>query len=224
MFNVCLGCGEYDDKKIVENVSDQAYAVCQQCSYRQPFLRLPFFSITGASGTGKTAISVRLASSTAHCVCLDSDILWRDDFANANDNYRSYRNMWLRLAKNISQNGRPVALFGTATPGQFEDCAESRYFKSINYLALVCEESQLVERLKARPSWRNSSGTDTVAAMIKYNKWLMDNAKNTVPEMAIIDTSKMTLDESVNATREWLNSQITKADCANSRNLASGPG
>ena len=117
MFNVCLGCGEYDEEKIVENDSDQAFAVCQQCSYRQPFLRLPFLSITGASGTGKTAISIQLAPTAPHCVCLDSDILWRDELAKTDDNYRSYRTMWLRLAKSIAQNGRPVALFGSATRG-----------------------------------------------------------------------------------------------------------
>ncbi len=211
MFNVCLGCGEYDEEKIVENDSDQAFAVCQQCSYRQPFLRLPFLSITGASGTGKTAISIQLAPTAPHCVCLDSDILWRDEFAKTDDNYRSYRTMWLRLAKSIAQNGRPVALFGSATPGQFEACAESRYFKSIHYLALVCEESKLVDRLKARPSWRNSSSTATIDSMVKYNKWLIDNAKSTVPEMSVLDTSKMTLEESVSATRDWIDSQLTKA-------------
>ena len=152
MFDVCPGCGEYTEDKAIS--ADGRFAVCQLCAHEHPFLRLPLLIITGASGTGKSTVALALIAQQTQFVCLDSDILWRDEFANPTNDFRDYRNLWLRMAKNISQNGRPVALFGSATPGQFEACAQSRYFDGIHYLALVCEQNVLIDRLKARPSWR----------------------------------------------------------------------
>jgi hypothetical protein len=40
--------------------------------------------------------------------------------ATPEDGYRVYRNVWLRLAKNIGQCGLPVVLCGTAVPDQFD--------------------------------------------------------------------------------------------------------
>src|SRR6266496_6638262 len=70
---------------------------------------------------------------------LVSDILWGAVPATPANNYSDYRNMWLRVAKNIGQAGRPVVLCGTAIPEQFETCPERRYFSTLHYLAMVCD-------------------------------------------------------------------------------------
>jgi hypothetical protein len=201
VFNVCPGCGEYSDEKLIS--TDGRYAICQACKHEHPFLRLPLLIITGASGTGKSTVALKLVTDQSAVVCLDSDILWRDEFSKPDNDFRDYRNLWLRMAKNIAQNGRPVVLFGSATPGQFEQCAESRYFSGIHYLALVCDEGELTRRLRARPVWRNSGSEAVLEGMTKFNQWLIDNAAKSVPPMSLLDTSELSLDESVDATKKW---------------------
>ena len=43
-------------------------------------------------------------------------------------------------------------------PRQFclYSCVERRYFGTLHYLALTCEDEVLVERLRPRPSWRQT--------------------------------------------------------------------
>lgn len=62
------------------------------------------------------------------------------------------------MAKNISQAGRPIVLFGTGmgVPENIEPCVERRYFSEIHYLALVCDDGVLAQRLRARPAWRGA--------------------------------------------------------------------
>jgi hypothetical protein len=82
LFNVCPGCGGYSVDKRVEPTSRMlAVAVCPACGHRHPFRRLPLFIVTGASGTGKTTVGLRLGAALSECVVLDSDILWSTPFA-----------------------------------------------------------------------------------------------------------------------------------------------
>jgi hypothetical protein len=203
MFNVCPGCGQYSDEKEIDT-SNGAVAVCRQCGHRHPFLMLPLLIITGASGTGKTTVGLRLPSVMTDCVCLESDILWQDAFNQPDNDYKQYRNLWLRVAKNVGQSGRPVVLIGSSTPGQFEKCPESRYFSKIAYLAFVCNESALVERLQSRPSWRKSGSDDVLKQMVNFNQWLIDNASTTNPPMSLLDTSDISVDQTLAATRMWI--------------------
>jgi hypothetical protein len=202
MFNVCPACGQYSNDKEID--AKGPFAVCKECGYRHAFLRLPLLVVTGASGSGKTAVALRLVSTMNNCVCMESDILWRDEFNKAEDDYKEYRNLWLRVAKNIAQNGRAVVLFGSCTPGQFEQCPESRYFSSINYLAVVCSKSQLEQRLQARPDWRKSGSEAVLEGMTEFNQWLIDHAEKSTPRMELLDTSDLTIDQSAGATRLWI--------------------
>lgn len=135
---------------------------------------------------------------------MESDILWHDVFNKPEEDFKTYRNLWLRVAKNIAQSDRPVVLIGSSTPGQFEKCAESRYFSKIHYLALICNETELIKRLKARPSWRNSGTEETVKNMVKFNQWLIENAAKTRPAVTLLDTSNQTVDETIADTKSWI--------------------
>ena len=134
MFNVCPGCGEYSDKNAV--VDNPTRAVCQSCSHEHEFKLLPLYVVTGASGSGKTTVALELVPVAENFVILDQDILWCDAFNNPDDDYKQFRNIWLRLVKNINQAGKPVVLFGSSIPEQFENCPERRYIGDIKYLAL----------------------------------------------------------------------------------------
>src|SRR5262245_29934391 len=119
VFNVCPNCGEYRVDKIV--LPEGPYAVCPVCEHRHRFVRLPLFIVTGASGTGKTTTCITAAASSRDFVVMESDILYSDEFKSETD-HRRYRELWLRVCKNISQAGKPVILCGSCIPEQFESC------------------------------------------------------------------------------------------------------
>jgi len=205
MFNVCARCGIYSVEKTVD--PEGPNAICPSCGYRQPFLRLPLYRLTGASGTGKSTICLRLAPELPECVVLESDILWRPEFDQPTTNWHDYHNLWLRLVKNIAQGGRPVVLCGTALPEQLGACPERRYIGDIDYLALVCDDDELAERLRARPAWR-SSDSSFIAHMVGFNRWLKENAEQLRPGVTLFDTSDRTVAESVTWVKEWVRHRL----------------
>jgi len=206
MFEVCPACGLYSVEKTIDPAGP--FAVCPHCGHAQPFLRLPLFIITGASGAGKTTACLALVGQLPECVVLDSDILWDARFNTPEDNYRAYRALWLSLAHDIGQSGRPVVLFGSAVPEQFEDLPGRRYFSAIHYLALVCDDAILVERLQSRPAWRQAGTPEFIADMLAFNRWFRDHAATTWPPITLHDTSAGSLATTTAAITAWIRGHL----------------
>jgi broad-specificity NMP kinase len=202
MFNVCSGCGIYLVEKIIEK--DGPFAVCPKCGSKHRFVQLPLFVITGASGTGKTVVTLELTKMTSRYVFIEGDIFWNPYFNNPDENYKSFRDHCLRVAKNISQSGRPVVLSGTAVPEGYVNSPESRYFSDIHYLALICDDEALEYRLKSRPLWRNSYQPDFIDSMKSFNQWIRSNAHKTKPPMTILDNTSISVEETSKRVLEWL--------------------
>lgn len=197
-----------EEKQVRPLLGVRAEAVCPECDYRHPFLRLPLFVVSGASGTGKTAALLAMAQRERNCVHLDSDILWRSEFNAPHNNYRDYRNMWLRVCKNIGQGGRPVVLYGSVTPDQFAACPERRYLGPIHTLALVCAPDVLADRLRSRPEWRTTSSADFIESMLRFNAWFLDNAAQRQPALPLFDTSQASLEETTAALLAWIQTRM----------------
>jgi hypothetical protein len=210
LFNVCAHCGEYSEEKVVEAEGQGpfAHAVCPRCGHRQRFRRLPLFVVSGPSGVGKTSVCLELAPRMSECVCLETDILWRGEFATPRDGYRAYREMWLRVALNVGQAGRPVALFGSGEPDGWEPCTGRRYFAEIHYLALVCDDAVLAERLRARPAWRGAGAPEFVDAMLEYNRSLKANAELSSPPITLLDTTQIGTRESAERVAAWIRERL----------------
>jgi len=206
MFNVCPQCGIYDEEKRIDPVGP--FAVCPHCNHRHWFVQSPLFVLTGASGAGKSSVCLHLPAALPECVAIESDILWRSEFATPDDNYRSYRNLCLRVAKNVAQGGRPVVLCGTALPDQFESCPERRYFTELHYLALVCDDDPLAARLRARPAWRGAGGDAFVNTMTMFNGWIKANAASTQPPMTLLDTTTIPVEQSVAQVAAWVRERL----------------
>lgn len=88
VFDVCPRCSEYAaDKEVVADTPNEraAWAICPHCGHRTPFLRLPLFTITGASGSGKTTVCLHMSRRTSQVIFLESDILWRSEFNQPDD-------------------------------------------------------------------------------------------------------------------------------------------
>lgn len=199
MFSVCPKCGEYSVEKTID--PSGPYAICPFCQYAHPFLQQPLFIITGPSGAGKTTVCLELVSCLHECVVLESDILW-------GYNLERYHEMWLRIAKNIGQSGRPVVLCGTALPEHLETQPERHYFSTIHYLAMVCDDALLEERLKLRPAWRNSGSSDVVERMVQFNRWLKEHASTTNPPMTLYDNSHQQLQETSEEIAQWIRKRL----------------
>jgi hypothetical protein len=206
LFDICPQCGMLSASKAVDSTSP--FLICPFCSYHIPFLQLPLFIITGASSAGKSSACLNLPGKLPECIILDSDLLWRPEFATPTDNYRSYRSLWLTIALNIHQSGRPIALFGSAVPEQFETLPHRRYFSAIHYLALVCNDVVLTHRIKNRPAWRRSGDETTIQTMLNFNAWLKEHAATTQPAMTLLDTSSSSIEETTAAIAQWIRERL----------------
>lgn len=226
MINVCAKCGLYRVDKTVTGPSavaaeskpgspahprkgpQTAMAACPHCGHQHPFQRLPLLLIGGASATGKSAILHELSGQFNQAVLLEVDLLWLAEFENPTDGHRKFHETWLRLAKNIGQNGRPVVLFGAglAVPENIENCVERRYFSDTHYLALVCEKDELRRRLLARPAWRKSGQPEQLKDQLDYNSWLIREGPRQIPPVSLIETTDSPVEASANAVKEWIES------------------
>lgn len=173
----------------------------------KPNKQLPLFAITGASCVGKSTMSEILFSKEENYIVLESDLLWHDVYNTPNDNYKTYRELWLKMSYNISQIGLPVVLCGCATPEQFENCYSRKHFTSIHYLAVVCDEDVLKERMCIG---RSVTDENWIKSSIGFNRWLKENAGKTIPKIELIDNSNLTPAESAKIADRWINSLLNE--------------
>jgi len=141
-------------------------------------MRLPLFLITGASGTGKSAVVPQLQRLLPQCDVFDMDIM-----LDERDWKISHRN-WMRIAKSLAGQGRHVLLCGTTLPEHFADCEEISVFSTVHYLNLHCEDAVRDARLAAR-GWLEGAIDDHR----QFARWLLANAETAFnPPLEIIDT------------------------------------
>jgi 2-phosphoglycerate kinase len=209
MINVCEKCGLYRNDKLVETKNSQI--ICPECGYTKNYKLLHLFLISGASGSGKSTICNYLTGEKNNYIVLDMDILLSKDFDKPEDNYKQFYETWLRMAKNISQAGRPVVLFGVGCiPKTIDTCIEKRYFKCIHYLGLTCSNDVLEKRLNDRPTWRNCS-KEFIGKQIEYNNFLYEYA-NKEKKMKLLETNNITIEDAGNKINNWIESIIEKND------------
>lgn len=198
MIRVCERCSEWIEEIVVSN---DGAAVCTHCGHSRPFLRLPLFQVTGASGAGKTRVCRDLPSVLPECVILDQDILL------SGLPWEQHRRNWLRVAMNIHQGGRSVVFVATQLPEHYESLPERAWFSEIHYVALVCDDEMLAERLRQRPEWRGMTD-DRIREMQSFNQWLMTHATATSPPLALLDTSKGDPATTVAAVAAWVRDSL----------------
>jgi shikimate kinase len=206
MMNVCFQCGMYHADKMIDPTGP--FAICPECGYKHSFHQLPLLIVSGASGTGKTTVCQHLLGQVTQAVLLDSDILWRPEYNTPDTNYRDFFELWLRVCKNISQSGRPVVLFGAGVgvPENIENRIERRYFSKVYYLALVCSDEMLSERLQQRPIWRGTQESAYIEVHTRFNRWF--KAYDSQPVIKLIDTTNALLEETALQVASWIDGII----------------
>ena len=206
MFNVCTNCGEDRPDKIID--PSGPYAICPVCGHKHPFLRLPLFIVTGASRAGKTTICLQLTSSMNDVVVFEGDILWRKEFENPGADILEFRNLLLRVCKNISQAGRPVVLCASAPPRQLEQCVERRYFDQLYYLVVTCDERSLIERLPKRAQWWRSGTDEMIRQQLQFNKHLLRMARERPEFMITLNMSELSLENALPKVKAWIRGKL----------------
>jgi broad-specificity NMP kinase len=211
MMNICYRCGKYRADKIIDPRGP--YAICPECGYKHSFLQLPLLIIGGPSGSGKTTIFRHLLGRMEEVILLEGDILWRPEYDKPDEKYREFFEMWLRLNKNISQSGRVVAIFcaGMVVPENVENCVERRYFSSLHYLALVCEEEELTNRLVKRPGWRKSNEPGFMKRNAEFNRWLLENGEKSKPKIELLDTTHRSIESTADDVAIWIGDRVKLA-------------
>ena len=207
MINTCFSCGRYRADKIID--PDGPVAICPECGHSHPFLQLPLLIVSGASGSGKTTIFRQLVGKVSEAVLLDSDLLYRDELYDQESGY-NYFEMWLRVCKDISQSGRPVVLFGAGmgVPMNLEQCTERRYFSVVHYLALVCDDRTLADRMRTRAKARARRDEATIAEHVSFNRWFKEHGGDTDPPVELIDTTELSIQETADQVMSWVRRKL----------------
>jgi AAA domain len=206
MFNVCTACGL---SHVEPEFDGSGHLVCGSCGDRRAFRRLPLLLVGGPAGAGKSTVGAALVGELGEAVVIEADLLWRREFDTPEDGYREYSRLWLRLAAHISQSGKPVALFGAgfAVPHGVEPLPERRLFSAVHYLGLVCDDRVLVSRLRARPSWRNTTD-ELIHEHVKFNHWLREYAATTEPPVTLIDTTSAAVPVTAALVASWVRGRV----------------
>lgn len=164
-----------------------------------PSNKQPLFIITGASGAGKSTTCELLFQNETEYIVMESDLLWHDMYNTPEDNYRKYRELWLRVCANISQIGKPVILCGCVTPEQFNVCNEKVLFTGIYYLAIVCDDEVLQRRMT---EGRKINDTNWIQSSMDFNCWLKNNAAEN--NINLLDTSRLLPEQAAAETNKWI--------------------
>ena len=166
----------------------------------RPTRKLPLFIITGASCAGKSTMCEILFQNEKEYIVMESDILWNQTFDTPDDDYRAFRETWMRVCKSISQIGMPVVLCGCAVPKQFETLDERASFTEIHYLAVVCDDDVLKKRLAAR----HVTDERWIESAIEFNSWLKGHARDTDPPIYLLDNSRMSPERAAEVADKWI--------------------
>jgi hypothetical protein len=142
---------------------------------------------------------------------LESDLLWNDIYNTPDDDYRNYRELWLRLCSNISQIGMPVVLCGCAVPKQFEMCNGRRSFSSIYYLAVVSDDDVLEERMRRG---RGVTAESWIKSSLDFNRWLKEHANETIPKIKLLDNTKLSPEEGAKVAEAWIRECMSNKNCS----------
>ncbi len=202
MINTCPSCGLYSTDHVADK--ENSKVVCIYCGHAQPFLFKDLLILTGPSGSGKTTIIQQLQGMLSSVILLEGDILWNDYYNQPETHYLTYFNQLLRLCKNLNQSNNQVVVAnsGLGVPANIEQSSESRFFNRFIYLNLTCSDELMINRLKARPSWRKSGDEAEIQNQLSFKKWLEEQHKD-----HSLDTSLLSIAETTDKVGQWIMDQ-----------------
>lgn len=196
MSKVCPSCGDFNHPQLQRRPGG---ARCPACGHLDSLTFLPLFIVTGPSGSGKSAVVPALRRLLPDWDVFETDILW-----DSGGSWETVKCNWLRIAHSIAQSGRGTVLCGTILPEQIRNCNHLAFFSRIHYLALVCEENVLRNRLRARPAWRGCT-EEFIAEQVKLLRWLREQSGAAFdPPFVAVDTTCQAVEDTASRIAEWV--------------------
>lgn len=144
MIGICTKCGNHQWDKEVKG--DEIH--CPKCGNSWKFIRLPLFILTGCSGIGKTTTAMEIIRRKAEFTVLDGDMFYNIMPHETEEDYYDQVEQIGSLSKNLMQTGLPVLWTMAGNLDKLSKTYNSRFFREIYCLALVCEEELLRARMR----------------------------------------------------------------------------
>jgi gluconate kinase len=166
---------------------------CPRCGAERRLPSDPLFVVTGASGTGKSAIVEPLRRRLPACEVFETDVILHI----AALGWDTWRNTWLQLAHAIALNGRATVLCGPLTPEYLEGLPGRCLVGPIHFCTLDSPDEVLAGRLRARPAWRGWT-EQRIVEQQRFAAWLRERIRPT------FDTSKLSADEVAERVAGWV--------------------
>ena len=178
-------------------------AVCPECGRAAATVALrPLFVVTGASGSGKTAVYPALARLLhGRCVTFDGDLLMdaAGEFSGSQPiNWSAFLNAWLAVAHGVAQSGMATVLLGSFIPDHFRDSPARRWIAGIHFIALDCPDEVRRARIAGGPPWR----AHDIEQQVEFGQWIRRNIANRV------DTSSETPEGTATAIAAWIDRHL----------------
>ena len=164
----------------------------------------PLFIVTGASGSGKTAVlrPARPAGCGASCVTFDADLAASTPAGcaqrwPAGHQWPAFRDAWLAVAHGVAQSGMPHRAARPASFPQSPATAEParRWVGEIRFLLLDCPRSAAgANRSRLVHAWRSRD----IDEQAEFGRWLRRNIADHV------DTSHGTPNDVAAVIAAWV--------------------
>ncbi len=201
VYHYCQSC----DSPVAMEPRD-GQAVCPACGRADgAAARGPLFVVTGASGSGKTAVLAPLARRLrGRCVVFDADLLLDAAGALSGDrpiDWPAFRAAWLAVAHGAAQSGLPAVLLGPFIPAHLDALPARRWTGPIRFLVLDCPDELRRDRINARPRWRARD----LDEQVEFGRWLRRN----IPDR--VDTSRGAPDDTAAAVAAWVTAHLAVA-------------
>jgi len=170
-----------------------------------PVNKQPLFIVSGASCVGKSTVCEILFRNEKDYIVMESDLLWEERYNVPENDYADFRRLWMRMAANIAQCGKPVVLCGCGIPKQFEIHPERELFTNVYYTALVCDDATMERRMR---EGRKVTDPGHINSSLDFNRWLRNNADKTTPKITLIDNSDITPGQTAEMLDGWIRDLI----------------
>jgi len=187
----CLTCGP---QAVLERDPAAPLLRCASCDAVTEVPALPLFVLTGASGTGKTTVTVPLRRLLPQCEVFEGDPI--NQIAALG--WGLFYDTWLRIAHEVALNGRPTVLCTSMMPDRLERLPARKLLGPVYFGNLDCPDDILAARLRARPAWRHASTEEAIANHQRFAAWLRAHIAPTW------DTSTMTPGETAARIAAWV--------------------